>query len=347
MAQRFKYESVDYSVGWLALVTLVLVVGGVVQTGAVQGWLDPGVSFSVRMPDKEGSLGLREGADVVVLGAHAGRVTRVELRDRRVIVRARLDASFARLMTTNWKIYVRKSFVVAGDAYLEIEPGDADPLEFTDETTGVALIDEDLVESVTAIVESARVFAEGTLPEVQARLPETLDNIEGVTESLSVVLARLADERGDMAVAMSNMRTLSDEVANGDGPLAMLIRNVDLTADIQKVVAELFEVSQNTDELLVSLNEGAEEMPALLVSLRAATDDLRATLAELRDSEDFDLAVEATTDAAQAVPRVLYQTEQTLAELDRLLRAMQSHWLVGGGRAPADPGLTLPSGEPE
>jgi phospholipid/cholesterol/gamma-HCH transport system substrate-binding protein len=78
---------------------------------------------------------------------------------------------------------------------------------------------------------------------------------------------------------------------------------------------------------------------SVLTSLDAVMLDLRKTSPQLPAiSRDIG---ETTAN----IPVLLGMTQQTLAELEALLRQLRNSWLLGGGGAPPETGGRLPPGE--
>ncbi|MEO0511338.1 MAG: MlaD family protein [Planctomycetota bacterium] len=323
MRERVRFESVDYSVGWLAVLTVVIISLMVVQTGRVQGWLEDRVSFQVRMPD-EGTYGLRAGADVQMLGTSAGRVSRVDIDEDEIIARVEMRPEFAKLVREDAVIRIRRAFVVAGDAFLDIDPGRGPFARLTEETEIPASIDNELDKSVAAI-----------LADLEVRIPQTLGEVQRTTSAIADLTERLADPAGDLNRTVANVRELSDSAADPRGPLQFLLTNIDLTKSLEEVLAEVIELTRKASLLGDEFIGVSAEVRPLVAEVRRTVEDARATLRDFRESGELETALGAGAESAQAIPGLIFQLEQTLAQIDRLTRDLQDSWIVGGQSVPA------------
>ena len=70
-SQRFRH--VHTTAGTFVLIVVGLLVAGIIVTGRSHRWFSPMGKVTLQFP-REGSLGLREGADVLILGTVVGSV---------------------------------------------------------------------------------------------------------------------------------------------------------------------------------------------------------------------------------------------------------------------------------
>jgi len=228
MARRVKYRTVDYSVGWLVLITALLIGAAAVQTGRVQEWLRPGVRFDVLMP-VGGTEGLKQGAEVTMLGASAGHVTDVTIDENGdVIASVQVDRDFARFIAQDSLIYVRRAFVFAGDASLEITVGRGSPLVFDETTTLEARIDTGATDAVASI-----------LDEVKAELGPLMNNAERSSASVATIL---------------------ESIAEGKGPAGRALMNEPMADEIDSIVFDLGKISRGLSEIASNINEASGEL---------------------------------------------------------------------------------------
>jgi len=128
MQNRFEFRQVNELTGFLVVAVLALVVFGIVFSEHSQQWFTRKYSFDVRLPE-QGALGLRSGADVIVLGVSAGVVGDITVDDDgRMTAHVKIRRDFARFLRANSTASIKKVFGVAGDSYMEISRGTGDAL---------------------------------------------------------------------------------------------------------------------------------------------------------------------------------------------------------------------------
>ncbi|MGD8408709.1 MAG: hypothetical protein PVF86_15620, partial [Desulfobacterales bacterium] len=68
-----KFRYTNETVGLFVLISLLIFVAGLIYSGQVRKWFNPGETLKVVLPD-EGLFGLAEGSAVEILGTKAGEV---------------------------------------------------------------------------------------------------------------------------------------------------------------------------------------------------------------------------------------------------------------------------------
>ena len=261
MARRVRYRTVDYSVGWLVLITALLLGAAALQTGRVQEWLRPGVRFRVLMP-KDGSQGLKLGSDVTMLGASAGSVTDVSIDENGdVIASVQVDRDFVRFIHKDSQIFVRRAFVMFGDASLEITRGQTTPLVFDETTVLVAKIDTGATDTVT-----------GILDEVQTNLGPLLSNAERSSDAVATIL---------------------ESVAEGKGPAGRALMYEPMALDLDQIIADMSTITSGLSLVAESIGKASPDLT------RSAQDTAAITPGLVIQIEQTLAEVEALTRAMQ------------------------------------------------
>jgi phospholipid/cholesterol/gamma-HCH transport system substrate-binding protein len=336
-----RYRTVDYAVGWFILVATAIALVGLFQVGRVQRWFSPGQTLTIALPE-EGSLGLRAGSEVVMLGTRAGTVRSVEIRsigDMTATIELRSD--FARFVTTDADVVIKRTFGIAGAAYLEIRPGEARPIAFTDATRLTARTAADPQQQVTAVLEDVR---DTVIP--------TLKTLRQGVESAAALLAALNDPEGEFRTTLARIEQLTSRVVEGDGLAARIVGDPALAADVSTTLAQLRAVSEDIRpipgrlETLLETSAGiADDLrgvsakgPELTDELLGLTSDLRETLDRARPVlDELRQVAESTDESMRLAPRVILQLDRTLWEIEQATAAIRGSWLLGGsGRAEPD-----------
>jgi len=339
-----RYTTVDYAVGWFVLGAIALSLLALFQVGRVQRWLTPGERLTIMLPE-EGSHGLRGGGEVVMLGARAGSVLSVDIRDiGNMTATVELRPSFARFVTTDSEVLIRKTFGVVGDAYLEIRPGEAQPIEYTGATRLRARTAAGPEEELTEVLEDVRTTV----------LP-TLERLRDGVDSAAVLLADLNEEEGEFRTSVREVKTLLSRVREGEGVVGRLVSDPALadafgsTVDeVRAVSEELRPLAERLQEVLDDAKRVADQTNAIAGDLRDATgrapqmtEELSGLVEELRATtqraqtlmEKTERVAESTNETAQLAPGAMLQFEQTLWRIEQAAEALERSWLLGGGGA--------------
>lgn len=317
---RIRLRHTDRWVGALVLLAMALLLGALLQRGALRDWFSPQPRLIVLLPE-QGTAGLGQGSAMEVLGIFAGTVRRIAVRDdQRLTAEVAVEPAVRTFLRQDSTAVIRKRFGVAGAAYLDVERGTGQPFDW----------DAPFPPVIEASSERAPTETVGELlDQVQARILPVIESVERGTASFAVAMQRL--ERGEGSVG----RLLTDET---------LVRGAEAAVGrAGTILASLEGAAEEARRLVAAVNggEGTEGggVPALL---RRAD----ATLAQLqRASRDLARATPTLPRTARNVeqgsatlPGLLVQTQETARELELLVNQLRGLWLLGGGgERPADP----------
>lgn len=187
-------------------------------------------------------MGLRVGDSVNSRGVVVGKVQGMELRPDGVLVRAELTQDVP--LRADYKVEVLASSVLGG-RYLNLDPGtpEAAVLDaIPDQLSGAPT--SDLIDSATRLVQDIRTALN-----------------DGIID--------------DFKATMANIRSISDDIATGDGTLSKLIHDGQLHDDIAATVADLRGIGDR-------LAAGEGTLGKLLSSDDQMYQDLAATISSLR-----------------------------------------------------------------
>jgi phospholipid/cholesterol/gamma-HCH transport system substrate-binding protein len=125
-----KFRYTNETVGVFVLMALLIFVAGLIYSGKARKWFNPGETLKVVLPD-DGLFGLTEGSTVEILGTKAGEVHDIVINPNQEIhANVRIDSEMAVFVRSDSKATIRKTFGIAGDAYLEITRGTGKPLDW-------------------------------------------------------------------------------------------------------------------------------------------------------------------------------------------------------------------------
>jgi phospholipid/cholesterol/gamma-HCH transport system substrate-binding protein len=296
--QNVKLRLVSEISGAFVLVATVMLLASIYFAGKAQGWFEKRLVLHTRFVTSEGTFGIQEGAEVRILGTLAGRVGPIVPSpeggmETSLILRDR----FRPFVKVDSIAKVRKKFEVAGDAFFEITLGSPDAAVI--ESTGYLRNEQD-VELIKA--------AQKALDEVLATLVPMLDQIKATLE---------------------NVRSITDEIDAGHGLIGRLIMD-------EAMASNLVRAAENIDRMAAQMPGVATQTVAIWKDLEVfgqdltnITETLPQTAVDIgemaRDLKSFSASITGDVGAVQSV---LYQTQSTLRETERLIQGLQNHWLV-------------------
>jgi len=293
LEQRFKFRHVNEITGTVVLGIIAVLIAAVVWTGYSQRWFRSRVALRIVLPEA-GAAGVRQGSEVYFLGTMVGTVSDVLVDAAgRMEARANIRRDFFRFVRADSSAVVKKKFGVAGDAYFEITRGQGQPLA----EKNAFIVCRDLPVSVEAAIEELRSAA---LP-VFEKLSAGLDTWTALGTNLIQTQHRLEQllVRLDHIVAA---------VERGEGTAGKLITDPAL--------------AEQAAELLTRANETMGELRRVMTNLNVAVRNVQDGTARLPEITD------ALANEAKDLPGLVLQTQIAVRELERLIEAMQRHWLV-------------------
>jgi phospholipid/cholesterol/gamma-HCH transport system substrate-binding protein len=344
---RLRY--VNEMVGLMFISAIVIFMVAVLGSGRVREWLDPGERLKVILP-ADGLFGLSEGADVEILGTKAGEVIHIVIDpDEQMFAEVQIQNGMEQFVRRDSTATIRKRYGVAGAAYLEIDRGKGEPLDW-DYAVITAIADRAPTDTLAALID-----------EVQKRILPVIDDSHKAIRALATVADGLKDPEGDLNEMLSNLNDITGSIARGEGAVGRLMTREELADNLETMLAELNQMVQQIQPILDSLGgtarnisdlsgkisseadqlpELSETVQRLLTSLNAVVEDLGRTAPELpRITRNI-------SDATANLPVLLVQTQQVLIDVQQLLRQLQSHWLLGGSsRNAAIPAGRIPPKE--
>lgn len=313
-----RFRHTDEWVGLLVIAACALFLGAVLEAGLLRDWFRPSVVLRIVLP-ATGVNGLARGADVEVLGIHAGTVRRIVIQpDQQMYAEATIDEQAKTFIRRDSQATIRRRFGVAGSAYIDVARGKGEQMDWR-----YAVID--------ATTEQG-----------------PADNIGALITSLREKILPILDDTQHTVAAM---RAIAERVEKGQGTVGRLMSDEALAQKIEGAVTslqnEIAKVSEITDELngvakdahTISTDMAANDsgVPALLRRVNALLATLQSTTKDISQATSRLPQISRNVETASAdLPALLTQTQITLAELEKVLTQLQSSWLLGGGAPPAD-----------
>lgn len=287
----------------------------------------PDPAFRVALP-REGAAGLREGAEVEVLGVPAGRVRRIVFGpQRRLIAEIELREPAARdFIRRDSRVAIRQRRGAEGAVFLNIGPGDGPVLD-----------------AAAAVLEAERDPPPPDplallLDELRQRVFPIVEDIGRTARTIGVVAARIEVGEGSLGRLLTNdslartAETAARDAASVVDAASRLITRLDVMA----VEAErlLTESRGAGGEVLPGLARRVEQ---LLATLQSAARDVNTTTARLPRT------LRNIEEGTGALPGLLLQMQTMTRQLELLLTQMRGLWLLGGDGPPPREAMRPPA----
>ncbi len=294
----------DEWVGVLVLVAVGIFGAAAFEAGVLQRWLHPGARLVILLP-QNGTAGLSIGADIDVLGIHAGTVRRVELNPNgEMYAVATIDAQAKPFIRRDSHAVIRRQFVVAGSTYVDVSRGRGEPLDW-----GYAVMqattEPNPVDTITA-----------TIGEIRARVLPTLDKAQASVNGLQTIVAGLQAGHGTIG------KLLVDDTVERRAAAALAALD-DAIAKLRPIEARAGTVLARADKAAANLQGASGNLRTASTKLPAIADNAAATTADL--------------------PALVTEAQITAEQLRKLIVQLRGSWLLGGHGASKPSGPLPPS----
>lgn len=337
MEERFKFRRVNEITGTLMLVVIAVLIGTVVLTGHSQRWFKSRVTLRIVLPE-DGAAGIRQGSEVYFLGTLVGSVDDVIVdQTGRMEAQADIRRDFFRFVRADSSAVVKKKFGVAGDSFFEITRGAGQPLP---EKNASIVCNEQVQGVLEAAIEEIR-------RETLLVLKKTSTGLDTWTK----LGGDLGETRAHLNQLAVHLEKLAAGLEQGKGTAGRLLTDTALADEAQKILARLESITAGVEQgkgtvgrlltdpgladeaqkLLMRANQTMGELQGVATNLNAAVKHVQAGAARLPEIAD---AMAAET---KDLPGLVLQTHHSMRELERLVEALQRHWIVRKLVNPSDP----------
>jgi phospholipid/cholesterol/gamma-HCH transport system substrate-binding protein len=179
-----------------------------------------------------------------------------------------------------------------------------------------------------------------------------IDDAQLTIRTLLAVVKQLQDPQGELQQLLANINVISGKISRGEGLLGRLLFEESLVDDIEQLVVKLNQNMQRLDPLFdglettidnvsqisTQINEQAVDLPEITRNLKEVLVTVQAVMKDLnRATTQLPRIAANVGQATESVPVLLLQTQQVMAELEVLIRQLQSNWLLGGSEAKPGP----------
>jgi len=294
MAERFKLRRVNEITGVFVIAVVVALIVAVVWTGRSQRWFRSSVTLRITLPE-DGAAGIRQGSEVYFLGTLVGSVSGVEVDEKGGMeARANIRRDFFRFVRADSSAVVKKKFGVAGDSFFEITRGTGRPLL---EKNAAIVCNEQFQSALESAIEEIRRETLLVLKKTGTGLDTwTLlgTNLDESRDRLNAVIARLDRIAGDVEAGKGTAGKLITDPGLADAIKQLLTQANDAMSGLQGAVT-------NIETAVKNIQNGATRIPEITTDV---------------------------ADATKVLPSLVQQSQTSMRELERLIEAMQRHWLI-------------------
>jgi phospholipid/cholesterol/gamma-HCH transport system substrate-binding protein len=300
---RYQFSRAKEWMGGFVLVALALAVIGIILAARAQRWFAEYETVRVILP-QEGAFGLREGAEVFVLGIAAGWVNEITVeKEEQVIALVKIRRSFQRFIRTDSVANLEKTFGLAGDTILEITRGNGPPLL---EKGGalVAVAPEDLMERLQTM-----------LADVSTEVTPLVKNAQAALEEWKALGSSLRERQEQLHQMLTTWEKMTADIQEGQGTVGRLLTDPEFAEKTSRLLEQGRHSLTNLQATLDHIQEGTRQLPEIGEQLAAG---------------------------AESLPGLLLQAQQTMREIEVLVDGLQQHWLVRGYMDRSEPRPRIP-----
>ncbi|MDF1739328.1 MAG: hypothetical protein P1U86_09220 [Verrucomicrobiales bacterium] len=340
----FKFRHVNPIVGAFLFFTAATLIVVAVLAGKSQEWFAEVSLYRVELPaalpsddgtvSDGGTMGIKAGSDVRVIGNQVGNVKRVELclgedlkpidsfenidlKEIRLAAVLSVKGDFGRFIGADSKAVLKYDLGGLGSAYFDISRGIVPFPEGLYDKDAPRILDFDSEKDTKEeVFETVKRIEDEILPAIQT-YRKTAETMTAFIEKLSDDNEALYRSLNSLEEGIGELNAFVKLASSGDGALGDMI-----SPDSQ--------MRKEFNEFAVTLNSGTE-------NLKAAIDNLDVGITELRSE-----GINSINRAAEKLPTTVAETNETIVgvqvatanlneairEMEILVIGLQKHWLV-------------------
>ena len=182
------------------------------------------------------------------------------------------------------------------------------------------------------------------LDEVRTKIFPVIDDTQKAINMLLTLVQELHAPEGNMQTLLGNLNSVSSKIARGEGVIGRLLSDEKMMNEFLALVNRLNQSMDRLDPLFDDLsttvgnvtkitnriNRQSRDLPEITTNLKKLLVSVRAVMEDLsRSTPQLPRIAKNVSDATNNVPVLMLQTQQVLAELEQLIKQLQSHWLLG------------------
>ncbi len=276
MKPSFKFRHADEIAGTFVILAGILFVVAVVLAGRSQGWFEGSFRLKVIFDTTEGSYGLKEGAAVQVRNTVAGRVGKIQPSDEGIMgTTLIIKERFRPFITKTSVAKVKKTFGLAGDAYIEIERGKGGKV-IEDGDTISCVKDEELMETAQKMIAEFQASLQPMLDDVQKIVDNVSDILSSIDKGEGVAGAVISDEdmRDDLTQIVSHLNKISADADASVAQVSNLLSNN--LEQVNGIISDVAVMSGQTRQLMTN------QVPRIIEGVPEMQEEVLSTIRESR-----------------------------------------------------------------
>jgi phospholipid/cholesterol/gamma-HCH transport system substrate-binding protein len=263
--QQSKFRYTNEAVGLFVLVTLLIFIAGLIYSGRVREWFNPGETLRVMLP-QDGLSGLSVGSTVEILGTKAGDVRDIVINpSEKIHADVRIDHQMAVFVRSDSKAIIRKTFGIAGDAYLEITRGFGKPLDWEFAVIS-AVSDRKPTDTVGEMID-----------EIREKVFPVIDDAQKAMQAFLTVAQELQDPDKGVQQLLANINSITDRIDRGEGTIGRLLTEDKLVRDLESLIARLNAETGRLGPILDALEATMQNVASFSTEFNAESADYPAT----------------------------------------------------------------------
>lgn len=338
-AKPFKFRHINRIVGAFLFATAAIFVILIVLAAKSQSWFDATTIYRVEMPGgiggEEGSggtLGIRPGSDVRVIGSQVGHVQSIQLcsgdelkpiesfeevdpNDIRIVAVLGVKGDFAKFIGPDSKAVLKFDLGGLGSAYFDISRG-------TKRFDGIGDGQPRILNFAKQADAKEEVFE--IVKRIEEEIVPAIQSYKKTADSATEFIAMLSSED---EVFLRSMHSLEDGIEDlnkliaraesGEGALGdMISSDSQMRTEFNEFAVTLNRTSRNLEGAIDNLNEG-------ITNLREG-----GVQPFNRAAQNFPTTISKTNATIDDIDRAAEQLNETLREIEVLTEGLQKHWLV-------------------
>jgi phospholipid/cholesterol/gamma-HCH transport system substrate-binding protein len=308
-----RLSHTDEWVGALVLAAALLFIAAVLEAGVLRDWFRPVSHLRILLP-QSGVNGLSVGADIQVLGIHAGNVRRIVLNpNQQIYAEADIERQAEPFIRRDSQAVIRRQFGVVGAAYVDISRGVAAPLDWS-----YAVVEATTERAPTDTIN-------GIIDEVREKILPVLDDAKRTMSSVAEIADNLREGHGTLG------RLLTDDALARHADQTLQTAQEQIAA-LGPVVARLDEAVRRADSLMqekiLPILDDAKRTTGSIVVLADNMREGRGTVGRLLTDDALARRAEQTLQTVQeqitAITPIVARLEEVAKDTDSLVQLLNS-----------------------
>lgn len=318
MPKPLKVRRMNEIVGSFILLAGAIAMAAVLLGPRTHSWFTPTRTLAIHLPP-EGSLGLRRGSDVQILGSVVGAVEDIIVtQSGKMIAQVNVRGNFIRFVREDSRAIIRKPLGI-GDAAIEITRGHGKPFP---DSGGILESSADKAPSQ---------LMEETLATIRGEALPAIKEFRGAISEYAKLAAELRGQLGGMQQALRHLNHVGAALEERAGLAGMLLFDPEPANELRAVWPKINASLDHLQATLLATRRITNRLPKLGTDMEEIANNVRETSTDARRLVAALPALEKSAKhVVDLLPGLLLQSRETLLQIQRLTEGVQRSWLVRG-----------------